>query len=913
MSTVDQLIGSLDKEEAKFVLTRNPALFAAYIFDYTLEEFQVEMLTTARENQRSLLLVPTKHGKSTLMSFVFPILEMCTNPNVRIILIMKNEDEAQSYAEAIRGTLQENHRLIEMFGTFYNPQSWASKKFNIAQRTITDPHYTLEIYGQGGKYLGHRCLTPGSLVVTSTGCKPIEQLRFGEFVLTHKGRFQRVRETTNRWTKEPIYRIGGVGVRQTAGMTADHKVYAWRNNRLDWFTAKELEIGDFLAFPLPRTNGSHRVFQQKDDQKEFDRLRSFPEFWRLYGYYVAEGNLTGTKKKPGYGVSLAFHEDEPWIDDVCAIARNVLGVEPHVHHRPETHTQSVVIRHKVFRRLAETCGRYAHQKTVPYWIKRTSVANQREFFLGYWRGDGCSYYTGGSHIVQITSASFDLLRDVQEMVSGWQITSNIAQMRKDGMTTFRGREIHQRDAWSWSSADRTLFSMLTQEPVTIPLKESRPRGFFIPGYRLVCIDSISIEDYDGPIYNIEVRNDHSYVLSDFTSKNCDLVICDDIVTEENSATREQREKLKSKFETSVQTGPQSKWTYRRSPQGWYESSKCLAVPPDVSWPRDINYERIVVCGTRFHPQDLYNKLEKDPTYKRLYFDCWKNQDETAPLWPGQWTKLGLDRERRSLGVLSFNKRYRNIAIDEGELAFRREWMRGGTLHDVEFPGCLDESRSFGDFDPKWFKVLGFDPASGSKTKWSSWPSFSVLGVDPEETPQKRYLIDIYRSQMGFDDILSVILDGNPNKGLPGFWKEYHYDLAKVEANSYGTWVLENDRMKEAQLEKGLVIQAHYTGRNRVDPETGVMSMGRMFMDGLVSIPYKTASDQVKAAEFLEEFELFPKGFYDLVMATWFAELGIRGRMVKTGSIRTAARTNSVIRPIHVHNPFYDKRVGTSVS
>jgi hypothetical protein len=543
---LDSKLKALDQcesqEEYTFAVTRFPSLFYATYLDLELAPFHIKLLNHVRENRRSLVLLPKGHGKSTILAFGNVLLEMCTNPNVRIILIMKTAEDASSYSNIIRTELTENKKLINDFGEFYNAEAWSSSAFNIKQRQIRDPHLTLEIYGVGGKYLGHRS---------------------------------------------------------------------------------------------------------------------------------------------------------------------------------------------------------------------------------------------------------------------------------------------------------------------------------------------------------------------------SITICDDIVTEENSWTREQREKLKQRFETAIQTGPQHMWTMRNPSCRWEESSASLKVPSGIYWPKDINYDRIIVCGTRFHPLDLYDKLEKDPTYAKLHYDCWEDKEQTKPIWPSVWTKQKLDDERRSIGTLSFNKRYRNIALDESELGFRHEWVVGGELDGEEYPGCLNHNRSWGEYPDTLYKAVGFDPASGSTGKYSTFPSFVCAGVDlnvPAEK-RKRYLIDIFRKQTGFDELIDVLLDGKVAKGIPGFRMLYDYDVAVIEKNGYGTMFVNNDRMKAAQA-TGLRVVPHWTQKARLDPIDGAFSMQRIIKQGLLDIPYKTERDQAKASEFIAQMEEFPKGVVDYIMALYFVELLFRTQM---GQAKVTRRTpGKQWAKKTIPNPFFER-------
>ncbi|MDQ6838008.1 MAG: DNA polymerase III subunit alpha [Actinomycetota bacterium] len=76
-----------------------------------------------------------------------------------------------------------------------------------------------------GYFYKPRCLVPGQEIVTRNGMKPIEEVREGDEVLTHRGRFRKVQHTTSRQHVGEIY-----GVRLNAAydrvtwMTGEHPV-----------------------------------------------------------------------------------------------------------------------------------------------------------------------------------------------------------------------------------------------------------------------------------------------------------------------------------------------------------------------------------------------------------------------------------------------------------------------------------------------------------------------------------------------------------------------------------------------------------------------------------------------------------------------------------------------------------------
>jgi len=379
-------------------------------------------------------------------------------------------------------------------------------------------------------------------------------------------------------------------------------------------------------------------------------------------------------------------------------------------------------------------------------------------------------------------------------------------------------------------------------------------------------------------------------------KRCDLFIADDIVTPGSVSTQAQRDKQWSIFNEGVETGPQYLWDF--------DQNGHLYVPEGINWPSQVTYRKGIIAGTVFHPDDLFHrKVEgkgikiadmengklyakcKDPKYVAIKFDCWKDTAKTTPLWDSRWSAKELEEKEKSIGTIEFNRRYRNIAIDEGMTVFRKPWIYGGNDGIVDYPGCLDRYRSFGETDflradgkklEKPYIVLGLDPSTGRRGKGTTFSSFIIMLVDRAEVPMRRYVIDVFRKQMGFDDIISYLTTGDQARGIEGFFTKYHYHEGRVEANAAQTYLLENQRVKSAGL-MGCRLLPHETqARNKNDSEIGVQSMQSMFKDGLVRIPYQNPSDIELAQEFIDQLLIFPLGVYDYAMAIWFAELAIRG-------------------------------------
>src|SRR5581483_5960438 len=104
------------------------------------------------------------------------------------------------------------------------------------------------------------CHLAGSMVRVREGEKPIEEIEEGDEVLTHRGRFRRVKEPQRRRFVGPIHQIRfqNEGYRSLA-VTPGHPFLVARRKHLrdhnkrfegEWLTAQELRKGDYLALPV---------------------------------------------------------------------------------------------------------------------------------------------------------------------------------------------------------------------------------------------------------------------------------------------------------------------------------------------------------------------------------------------------------------------------------------------------------------------------------------------------------------------------------------------------------------------------------------------------------------------------------------------------------------------------------------
>ncbi len=75
------------------------------------------------------------------------------------------------------------------------------------------------------------------------------------------------------------------------------------------------------------------------------------------------------------------------------------------------------------------------------------------------------------------------------------------------------------------------------------------------------------------------------------------------------------------------------------------------------------------------------------------------------LWKERWPRKRLMQQKVKIGTLNFNKRYRNIAVDASRMVFKEEYVKGGSLGGVRFPGCLDRNYKAGEYEDRHYHKL----------------------------------------------------------------------------------------------------------------------------------------------------------------------------------------------------------------
>ena len=106
-----------------------------------------------KDSKRILLLAPRDHGKSTVVTYEFPLHEICKDRNIRILIISKTNRQAMKYIQMIINELENNKALVEDFGQFKSDTNWTANMIYVKRdKVMKDP--TVEGIGVLGAITG---------------------------------------------------------------------------------------------------------------------------------------------------------------------------------------------------------------------------------------------------------------------------------------------------------------------------------------------------------------------------------------------------------------------------------------------------------------------------------------------------------------------------------------------------------------------------------------------------------------------------------------------------------------------------------------------------------------------------------------------------------------------------------------
>lgn len=344
---------------------------------------------------------------------------------------------------------------------------------------------------------GTPCFVAGTFITTRRGNIPIEEVKVGDVVLTHKGNWKkvlRIGSKDNQETRE----IRGMGF-LTTRTTDEHPYYCvrkrkvWDNpNRtyrrefteLDWEKAENLQRGlHYTSQVLP-----------KEENIEGDY-----NFWWVVGRYIADGwlrnrcNRNNGKKADYVLICCGKHEKDELEANLKKSFKFTISEERTSYRFQIADTK--------FARFLEDFGRGAGNKEIPPKFYGLSIEQAKGFLDGYFSGDGWenAKYFGATTISPKLTIGLSILI---QRVYGKVASTRLCKVPRTKV--IEGRTVNQSNFYQviYRKGDKGLHGHVRGTYGYKPIRYNEPTG-----KREV-------------VYNLEVAEDNSYVANGCIVHNC---------------------------------------------------------------------------------------------------------------------------------------------------------------------------------------------------------------------------------------------------------------------------------------------------------------------------------------------------------------------------------------------------------
>ena len=407
------------------------------------------------------------------------------------------------------------------------------------------------------------CFRKGTLVLTSNGEKPIEEITDNDFILNRYGEWEKVNFPTHR-------NYNGVGKKiyfvenpeptictenHEFLITTDNKIRQYKltgHNPIQWIEAKNLNTRTggtkhICLFPIKNIEYTHediiyekewRYSLRKNNYKTKIKIKSeikiTPELMRLFGLWLGDGSISVNPDKNLYRVDISFSDEEfdYYWNSFVKSASEEIGITWSIFRREAAHKVSIATSSVEFVELFYYLfgNSKADTKHIPSRLKHISKELDYNLFMGYAFADGHfrerekdGYKYGEMCVVSISPK---LIKDFQDLLKTLKIRSSITI--KDEYTS--KDNVHHKKSYylsssniAWTKINKKSF--IGNNDIIISMNKAiqhdKKKFIEINGttYKKVYIKSISSIALNEEVHCLNV-NSHSFCCNGCIVHNC---------------------------------------------------------------------------------------------------------------------------------------------------------------------------------------------------------------------------------------------------------------------------------------------------------------------------------------------------------------------------------------------------------
>ncbi len=362
------------------------------------------------------------------------------------------------------------------------------------------------------------CFPAGTLIYTYSGFKSIEDIKDGDIVLTHLGRFKQVQHCSKRTADNIVTIKTKYYGRQEIKQTPNHEFFTirwsdvieydnWKSKKrhrhelhkfAKWRAAENIQKGDLLLMPI--RYGSNNSDITIDNA-------------RLAGYYMAEGSLIDNTVK---GIALTCNILDAAVREIYDLVDDNITVCLRKHSGSDK-CVTVEVYSKHAYDLACEIGRGVANKHIPECIWNASNEHKLHFASTWFNGDGWQDDKG----LHWSTCSRSLSLELQMLLASLNIPSSV--YRIDHTSDLPNGQIRNGIGVEYTinvSNNYSSMFAVKSKAVTWTPKKKKTTTFITGGYLAIPVTEVRTEICETDVYNFSVDEDESYTAYGFAVHNC---------------------------------------------------------------------------------------------------------------------------------------------------------------------------------------------------------------------------------------------------------------------------------------------------------------------------------------------------------------------------------------------------------